>query len=104
MATLSELHQDIRSALERSELQRSRRLCHSILSARPDNLETLLLLAEVDLESGRAEEAAEGFQRVLIGDPEAYLAFAGLAIASEAVRDPRAAIQYYSRALDLNPA
>jgi len=104
MSHLAELHQDIRRALEVADVQRSRRLCDSILRARPDNLETLLLLAEVDLETGLHERAVHGFQRVLNGDPEAFLAFAGMAIAYEAMRDPGAAIHYYSRALDLNPA
>jgi tetratricopeptide (TPR) repeat protein len=104
LVRLAELHQDIRRAIEVADIRRSRRLCESILNARPDNLETLLLLAEVNLESGNHEAALEGFGRVLGGDPEAYLAYAGVGIAYEAMREPNSAIHYFSRALDLNPA
>jgi tetratricopeptide (TPR) repeat protein len=104
LVRLAELHQDIRRAIEVADIGRSRRLCESILEARPDNLETLLLLAEVDLESGNHEAALEGFGRVLGGDPEAYLAYAGVGIAYEALREANSAIYYFSRALDLNPA
>ncbi|HZT07440.1 MAG TPA: hypothetical protein VFC51_10460 [Chloroflexota bacterium] len=104
MVRLADLHQNIRQAIEVADVRRSRRLCTSILTARPDNLETLMLLAEVDLESGDHHAAVDGFHRVLEGDPEAYLAYAGLAIASEELRDPGAAVHYFSRALDLKPA
>src|SRR6266540_1396263 len=104
MVSLAEVHQDIRRSIEVADIRRSRRLCESILRTRPDNLETLLLLAEVNLESGRHEEALNFFERVLGGDPEAYLAYAGIAIAFEALRDPSSAVHFYSRALDLNPA
>lgn len=102
MVRLAELHQQIRSAIEAGENERARQACRSILAARPDNLETLLLLAEVDLESGRHREAMNGFERVLAGDPEAFLAYAGLGIAYESVRDPAATLHWYSRALDLD--
>jgi tetratricopeptide (TPR) repeat protein len=104
LVSLAELHQDIRRSIEVADIRRSRRLCESILSARPDNLETLLLLAEVDLESGNQEAAVDGFARVLKGDPEAYLAYAGIAIAYEATHDSETAVRYFSRALDLDPA
>jgi tetratricopeptide (TPR) repeat protein len=104
LVRLAELHQDIRRAIEVADIRRSRWLCESILDARPDNLETLLLLAEVDLESGHHEAALEGFGRVLGGDPEAYLAYAGVGIAYEALHEASSALYYFSRALDLNPA
>lgn len=103
MATLAEVHAEVRTAIEAGSLEHSRRLCDSILSARPDNLETLLLMAEIDLESGASRKAIRGLERVLGGDAEAYLACAGMAIAYEGLRDPAAAVHWLSRAIDLNP-
>ena len=104
MAALTDLHLRIRSALERGQLAWCRQACATILDAHPDNLETLLLLGELELEGGSYRSATRRFQRVLAGDPEAFLACAGLAIAMEALRDPSAALHWHSRALDLNPS
>lgn len=104
MVALQDLHREIRTAIERGQLAWSGRACEAILGSCPENLETLLLLAEVELETGAHRSAARRFQRILAGDPESYLACAGLAIAHESLRDPSAALHWHSRALDLNPA
>lgn len=104
MVALQDLHRQIRTAIELGQLAWSRTACETILETCPENLETLLLLAELELETGAYRAAARRFQRVLAGDPEAYLACAGLAIAHEALRDPSAALHWHSRALDLNPS
>ena len=103
LVALQEIHLQIRNAIELGDLARSRRLCDAILSFCPENLETLLLKAQVDLEAGAYTDAGRGFERVLAGDPEGYVACAGLAIAEEGMRDPAAALHWHTRALDLNP-
>jgi len=103
VVALSELHQTVRSAIEDGQLDRPRRLCEAILDRRPDNLETILLLAEIRLEAGDYRSAIDGFERVLAGDPECFLAYAGLGIAYEALRDSSGAYHWFMRAFDLNP-
>lgn len=104
MVTLADVHQEIRAAIETGALLRARQLADLVLSARPQNVETRALLAEIDLESGAFRPAVDGFERVLAADPEAFLAHAGLGIAYEALRDPGGALHWYSRALDLIPS
>lgn len=104
MVALQNLHRQIRTAIELGQLAWSRKACEALLATCPENLETLLLLAELELETGAYRSAARRFQRVLAGDPESYLACAGLAIAHESLRDPSAALHWHSRALDLNPS
>jgi tetratricopeptide (TPR) repeat protein len=103
LVALSELHQQVRTAIEAGDLARPRLICEAILAARPDNLETILLLAEIELESGHHRAAIEGFDRVLQSDPECFLAYAGLGIAFEALDDTAAAVHWFARAFDLNP-
>jgi tetratricopeptide (TPR) repeat protein len=103
VVALSELHQTVRSAIEEGQLHRPRRVCEAILDHRPDNLETILLLSEIRLEAGDFRLAIDGFERVLAGDPECFLAYAGLGIANEALRDDSAAYHWFMRAFDLNP-
>lgn len=104
MASLSELHHEVRWAIEDGDLPHARRICGQVLAARPDNLQTILLLAEVDLEEHRYRAASTGFERVLQGDPESYLAYAGLGIVFASLNHPARAVSWYSRALDLDPA
>lgn len=104
MVALSEFHNEIRAAIESGELERARHLSEAVLTVRPENLETLLLLAEVDLEGNSPRAAIEGFERVLEGDPEGYLACAGLGLAWEMLGDHAAAAHWLSRSLELNPA
>jgi tetratricopeptide (TPR) repeat protein len=103
VVALADLHQEVRAAIEAGEIERPRKICRAILAARPDNLETILLDAELSLEAGANRLAIGKLERVLASDPEAYLACAGLAIAYEGMRDPAAALHWYSRALDLEP-
>jgi tetratricopeptide (TPR) repeat protein len=103
VVALSELHQTVRSAIEEGQLDRPRRVCEAILDHRPDNLETILLLSEIRLEAGDYRLAIDGFERVLGGDPECFLAYAGLGIANEALHDDSAAYHWFMRAFDLNP-
>jgi tetratricopeptide (TPR) repeat protein len=104
LTSLSELHNEVRWAIEAGDLARARQVCGWILSTRPDNLQTVLLLAEVDLEEHQYRAASVGFERVLHGDPEAYLAYAGLGIAYDHLNKPAGAVAWYTRALDLDPA
>jgi tetratricopeptide (TPR) repeat protein len=104
VASLSELHNEIRWAIEAGDLARSRELCEHILAIRPDHLRTVLLAAEVDLEERRFREACLGFERVLQGDPESYLAYAGLGIGYDNLQNPAGAVRWFARALDLDPA
>ena len=62
-----ELHQTVDLAIEDGQLDRPRRLCEAILDRRPDNLETILLLAEIRLEAGDDHSAIDGFERVIAG-------------------------------------
>jgi len=103
VVTLAEAHQEIRAAIEAGALLHSHQLCEEVLSFRPQNVETRLLVAEIDLEFGAHRAALDGFERVIAADPEASLAYAGLGIAHEALRDPAAALHWHSRALDLAP-
>jgi tetratricopeptide (TPR) repeat protein len=103
VVALSELHQQVRAAIEAGDLERPRQICEAILAERPDNLETILLLAEIELELGHHRMAIDGFDRVLQSDPECFLAYAGLGIAFEALHDTAAAAHWFSRAFDLNP-
>ncbi len=104
MASLVELHNEVRWAIEAGDLTLARQRCERILSMRPENIQTLLLLAEVDLEERKFRTASAGFERVLHGDPESYLAYAGLGIAYEHLKNPSGAVRWYTRALDLDPA
>jgi Flp pilus assembly protein TadD len=104
VVSLGDLHQQIRDNIEAGEISRPFDICRWILSVRPDNLETMLLLAEIQLEAGEPQAAVRTFERVIASDPEDYLACAGLGIASESVGDAAAAAHWLDRALDLNPA
>ncbi len=104
MASLAELHNEVRWALEAGDLPRARERCERILAARPENVQTILLLAEVDLEERKFRTASAGFERVLHSDPEAYLAYAGLGIAYDQLKKAKGAVRWYTRALDLDPA
>jgi tetratricopeptide (TPR) repeat protein len=103
VVTLVEIHGEVRDAIKAGAWEHSRHLCDAVLSLCGDNLETRLLLAEIDFESGAHRGAIAGFERVLASDPEAYLACAGLGIAHEGLWDPAGAAHWFSRALDLNP-
>jgi tetratricopeptide (TPR) repeat protein len=104
LASLAESHNEVRCAIEAGDLPWARERCKRILSVRPDSIETILLLAEIDLEAQKFRTASTGFQRVLQSDPEAYLAYAGLGIAYDQLGNPSGAVRWYTRALDLNPA
>ncbi len=104
MASLAELHNEVRWSIEAGDLKHARQRCERILSVRPDNIQTVLLLAEVDLEEHDFRTASRGFERVLRGDPESYLAYAGLGIAYEHLKNTNGAVRWYTRALDLDPA
>jgi tetratricopeptide (TPR) repeat protein len=104
LASLSALHNEVRWSIEAGDLARARQVCERILAIRPDNLQTLLLLGEVDLEERNYRAASVEFERVLHGDPEAYLAYAGLGIAYDHLSNAAGAVAWYTRALDLNPA
>jgi tetratricopeptide (TPR) repeat protein len=104
LPSLSTIHNEVRWAIEANDLDRARKLCEGILSRRPDNLQTLLLLSEVNLEEKSYRAADSGFKRVLRGDPENYLAYAGLGISYDKQNNSSGAVSWYSRALDLDPA
>jgi tetratricopeptide (TPR) repeat protein len=98
------MHNEVRWAIEAGDLAQARAICQKILSELPENLQTLLLLAEVNLEERNFRAATAGFERVLNGDPESYLACAGLGIAADNLGTPKRAVSWYTRALDLDPA
>ncbi|MBM2809548.1 MAG: ndk [Chloroflexi bacterium] len=104
VASLAELHQQIRAAIEHGDIAQARSICNRVLAACPETVETYLLAAEIDLELGNLKRAVSGFERVLDADPEGYLACAGLGIAQEALHDPARALHWFSRALDLDPS
>lgn len=69
----------------------------------PEDLPTILRLAELDLTAGRTEAASELFQAASANQPRSAAAVHGLARTATASGDHEAAVRHLRRALELQP-
>ncbi len=95
------LHEDL------GRLDEAREIYESIRQAEPKNLLVLKLLEDVERRTGRADEllAVLDAQYRQIADPQlrAITAVKGGQVADELLRQPQTAIEWYSRALEVDP-
>jgi len=95
------LHEDL------GRLDEAREIYESIRQAEPENLLVLKLLEDVERRTGRADEllAVLDAQYRQLNDPQlrAITAVKGGQVADELLRQPQTAIEWYSRALEVDP-
>jgi protein O-GlcNAc transferase len=86
----------------RGDLNRAEAHCREILRAHPGP-DVLLLLGVIELQGGRAAQAAASFTRSLRADPAQFMARALLGDALLDLSRPQEALDSYERALQLSP-
>lgn len=73
------------------------------LKLKPDDVDTLINLARLDLAQGKPEAAEQSFKRILEKDPKNLTAQLGAGLAASARRDNKAAEQWLIKARDDHP-
>lgn len=102
MATLDSVRDRVRAAVAEGDYQPALHLTESIRRHFPRDLETGRLRGQIQLASGRWEEAQGSFAAVLEVDPESVVARAGLALLAEEEGDPDRALEQLERVFDLD--
>jgi predicted TPR repeat methyltransferase len=92
-----------RSAYDRDDLPRTRRLLEAVLAQAPDNAEGHNLLGNVHLREGRPTEAAECYRRAVAADPGHTKAHFNLGLAALEAGRPQEAARAIETALALAP-
>jgi len=102
--SLSACLRGAREAIDAEQYDQAVNLTRHVLQHYPACVVAYRLLGEVCLEREQHHEAGELFRRVLSADPEDYLAWFGLAAASEGDERPEEAMHCLERAFDLEPS
>jgi len=93
---------EVRELIKADSYDQAIAICQHILRLHPKYLEAYRLLGQACLEKGMHNEAEDFFNRVLVADPEDFIAHVGLSMVNEE-RDLDEAIWQMERAFELAP-
>jgi predicted O-linked N-acetylglucosamine transferase (SPINDLY family) len=101
--SVANAYQEALNFTRRGQLQPAESICREILRAHAGHPDTLLLLGVIELQSGRAAQAAGSFGRSLQINPSQPIAQALLGDALMDLNRPEEALEGYDRGLQLSP-
>jgi tetratricopeptide (TPR) repeat protein len=91
------------SCWQRGDVDGCQKIIDKLLARNPNNRRALLLLADVDLFSGRTDQAAEQLQTLVAADPKDAVAQHALAQVWDAAGRHQEALEHYKIASELDP-
>ena len=92
-----------RDAERQGRLAEAEALCRAILQEKPRQIDTIVLLGEIGLRTGRPAMAQQLFENALKFDPSRYGALIGLARVSRTVQGPERGVDWCRRAIAVEP-
>jgi tetratricopeptide (TPR) repeat protein len=101
--TLPEAMEQAIAAYGRGQLGEADRLARTIISIKPDHFDALHLVAFIDMQQGRLDEALAGYDRALAVRPDDPHALYNRGVTLHLLRRFEAALASYDRALAVQP-
>jgi tetratricopeptide (TPR) repeat protein len=103
MVSLESCYDLARQSMAQGEYDRAEGVCRHILHYYPQDLGTLQLLGQINLERKRGRDARDYFRRVLEIDPENVSAHWGMGIAYQDEAKIEQTIAEFEQALEIKP-
>src|SRR5215510_2630685 len=97
-------NREIETMIDRGQLDEAIAHCHHIFKTFPKHLETYRLLGKAYLEYKRYKEAVDVFSRVLVSDPNDFVANVGMSIIRDEENKLDDAIWHMERAFETQPS
>ena len=102
--SLRAYNREIETMIDRGQLDEAIANCHHIFKTYPKHLETYRLLGKAYLEYKRFKEAVDVFSRVLVSEPNDFVANVGMSIIRDDENKLDDAIWHMERAFETQPS
>jgi tetratricopeptide (TPR) repeat protein/uncharacterized protein Smg (DUF494 family) len=102
--SLRAYNREIETMMDRGQMDEAVAHCHHILRTFPKHLDTYRLLGKLYLESKRYNDAVDIFSRVLVADPNDFVAHVGMSIIRDEESKLDDAVWHMERAFETQPS